>query len=401
MAEPMSERVNTPIPTRELERRWAAVRAAMAARKVDVLVMQNNNDFQGGYVKYFTDQPATNGYPMTVVFPKDDRMAIIGQGPFGADRAIPPEGDGVRRGARRFLGTPNYSNASYTLPYDAELAEKALEGYSGATIGLVGLGTMPVSFLDHLKKGRLSNAKFVDMTDEVDRIKAVKSDDELALIRKTAQMQDVALDAAFRAVEPGKRDIDIAAIAEHACLTMGSEQGLYLACSHAPGQPAFFANRHLQNRVMREGDCYTLLVESNGPGGFFTEISRTCVLGKASQEMQDEFGVLLEARKFTLDLLKPGANCKEIWDAYNDFMRKRGKPEEKRLYCHCQGYDMVERPLVRFDEPMTLAKNMYVACHPTYLSKNYFNTICDNFLIGATGVVERLHKFPEKIVEII
>src|SRR4051812_14117301 len=204
-----SERVNTPIPTRELERRWAAVRAAMAERKVDVLVMQNNNDFQGGYVKYFTDQPATNGYPMTVVFPKDDRMTIIGQGPFGADRPIPAEGDGVRRGAKRFLGTPNYSNASYTLPYDAELAAKALEGFSGATIGLVGLGTMPVSFLDHLKRGRLSNASFVDMTEEVDRIKAVKSEDELALIRKTALMQDVALDAAFRAVEPGKRDIDV------------------------------------------------------------------------------------------------------------------------------------------------------------------------------------------------
>jgi Xaa-Pro aminopeptidase len=149
---------------------------------------------------------------------------------------------------------------------------------------------------------------------------------------------------------------------------------------------------------MREGDCFTLLVESNGAGGFFTEISRTCVLGKASQEMQDEFGVLLEARKFTLDLLKPGASCKEIWEAYNGFMRKKGKPEEKRLYCHGQGYDMVERPLVRYDEPMRLAKDMYVACHPTYLSANYFNTICDNFFIGANGT-ERLHKFPEKIVE--
>lgn len=393
-----SERVNTPIPTRELERRWAAVRGAMAEQRVDVLVMQNNNDFMGGYVKYFTDQPATNGYPMTVVFPKDDGMTIIGQGPFGADRPIPPEGDGVRRGAKRFLGTPNYSNAGYTLPYDAELAEKALENYSGATIGLIGLGTMPVSFLDRLKRGRLSNAKFVDMTEALDAIKAVKSADEMALIRKTAEMQDVALDAAFAAIEPGKRDIEIAAIAEHACLNMGSEQGLYLACSHAPGQPAFFANRHLQNRVMREGDCFTLLVESNGAGGFFTEISRTCVLGKASQEMQDEFGVLLEARKFTLDLLKPGASSKEIWDAYNGFMRKKGRPEEKRLFCHGQGYDMVERPLVRFDEPMRLAKDMYVACHPTYLSANYFNTICDNFLIRADGT-ERLHKFPEKIVE--
>ena len=35
-----SERLISPISTAELERRWGAVRAAMAAQKIDVLVMQ-------------------------------------------------------------------------------------------------------------------------------------------------------------------------------------------------------------------------------------------------------------------------------------------------------------------------------------------------------------------------
>ena len=51
----LSERLSTPISTAELERRWTAVRAAMEADKIDVLLMQNNNDHMGGYVKYFTD----------------------------------------------------------------------------------------------------------------------------------------------------------------------------------------------------------------------------------------------------------------------------------------------------------------------------------------------------------
>ena len=81
--EPLSERLQTPISTAELERRWAAVRAAMEREKIDVLLMQNNNDYMGGYVKYFTDLPATNGYPLTVVFPRDDLMTLVSQGPFG------------------------------------------------------------------------------------------------------------------------------------------------------------------------------------------------------------------------------------------------------------------------------------------------------------------------------
>src|SRR5512135_3510181 len=103
----LPERLNVPISNAELERRWRAVRAAMEREHIDVLLMQNNNDHMGGYVKYFTDLPATNGYPMTVVFPKDDLMTVVGQGPFGMARDLPPEGDGVRRGVKRMLTTPS------------------------------------------------------------------------------------------------------------------------------------------------------------------------------------------------------------------------------------------------------------------------------------------------------
>ena len=81
--EKLPERLQTPISTAELDRRWAAVRAAMEREKIDALLMQNNNDYMGGYVKYFTDLPATNGYPLTVVFPRDDLMTMVSQGPFG------------------------------------------------------------------------------------------------------------------------------------------------------------------------------------------------------------------------------------------------------------------------------------------------------------------------------
>ena len=59
----MDERLLNPISTRELERRWTAVRKTMAERKIDALVMQNNNDWLGGYVRWFTDTPLSNGYP--------------------------------------------------------------------------------------------------------------------------------------------------------------------------------------------------------------------------------------------------------------------------------------------------------------------------------------------------
>jgi len=394
-----AERVHHPIATTELERRWAAVRKAMDECQIDVLVMQNNNDFMGGYVKYFTDIPATHGYPYTVIFPKDEPMTVIIQSYFGDDRLLPPEGDGYRRGVKRVLGAPYFYSVQYSTVYDAELAEKTLAAYAGKTIGLLGRGTLPISLIDHLRS-RLAAAKFVDATDMVDYIKVVKSAEEIGHIRRTAAVQDGAIEAAMNAVAPGKREIEIAAVAEHFVLDHGGEQGLFLACSHPFGDPGYWGNRHLQNRVLRDGDMFTLLIEANGPGGFYTEISRTCVIGKAPQQMKEEFEMLLEARRFTLNLLKPGTLCKDIWDAYNGFLRKHARPEEKRLYCHGQGYDLVERPLVRFDEPMPILKGMNITCHPTFIAGGVFNTICDNYLIGEAGVTERIHKCPEKIYEL-
>jgi hypothetical protein len=63
----MAERLISPISSAELDRRWAAVRAAMTARGIDVLAMQSSNEFSGGYVKWFTDMPSGNGTMTTYV----------------------------------------------------------------------------------------------------------------------------------------------------------------------------------------------------------------------------------------------------------------------------------------------------------------------------------------------
>ena len=394
-----NERINHPISTPELERRWAEARAAMAELRIDALVMQSNNDWMGGYVKWFTDVPATNGYPQTVIFPKDERMTVIGQGPMGVVREFGPQGDTVRRGTARFIGMPSYASCPYTADYDAELAARVLERYAGGAIGLLGRGAMSFSMGDYLRR-TLTRAKFTDASDAIDRIKAVKSPEEWERIRRTAAMQDKAMEETFAVIEPGMRELEVAAVAEHIGHRYGSEQGLFLAGSGPVGTAAVFANRYQQNRVLRQGDQFTLLIENNGPGGFYTELGRTCVLGRASQEMKDEFAFVLEAQKFTLQRLVPGARASEVFAEYNDFMKKNGRPEEKRLHSHGQGYDMVERPLVRHDETMTIEKDMNMVCHPTYVTERTYSWCCDNFLIGENGVAERLHKFPQKIVEI-
>jgi Xaa-Pro aminopeptidase len=396
----IAERVNHPMPTRELERRWTLIRKAMEERGVDVLLAQANNDFMGGYVKYLTDLPATNGYWLTVIFPRDEPMTVIGQGAFGLDQKLPVGGDGLRRGVGRLMGVPSYASAHYTAGYDAELAAKALDGYHAGTIGLLGTAAISFALVDGLKRGVMSKANFVDASELVDPIKAVKSEDELAFVRRTALAQDAAMEAAINAIRPGMTELQVAGVAERAGHDAGSEQGLFLTFSAPAGSPGQIVNRHVQGRVVEAGDQFSLLVENNGPGGFYCELGRTAILGRATAEMQEQQRFVLEAQEFCTRLLHPGAEPPDVWESYNSFMREHGRAEERRVHFHGQGYDMVERPLVRFDETMPIAANMYFALHPAFSTERTYSWACDNFLLKGDGEVERLHRLPQKLFEL-
>jgi Xaa-Pro aminopeptidase len=80
-------------------------------------------------------------------------------------------------------------------------------------------------------------------------------------------------------------------------------------------------------------------------------------------------------------------------------MKARGLPEDQRLYCHGQGYDLVERPLVRQDEDMKIEENMLIVCHPGFATKVATGGVCDNYMVTKNGV-EPLHKTPQTMIEI-
>jgi len=394
-----NDRITTAISTKELERRWAAARKEMRERGIDALVMQNNSDWLGGYVKWFTDIPATNAYPKTVVFHANDPMTMVEMGGFNTVRNLKGT-DPVHRGVGELIGSPSFFAVNYTDHFHANCILPDLKKRGYGTIGLVGPGSMPHAFVTRLKDGLTGGTKFVDATEFIDRLKAIKSEEEIVLIKKCCEMQDAIFAKVAANIKPGIRDIDVTALAEYEGRVRGSEQGIFLGSSAPVGQPARFAARHFQGRTLQKGDHLVLLIENNGPGGYYAEIARTLVLGKASNELTDGFEAMKEAQDYTLSLMKPGASCADIANAHDDYMKKHGFELEIRLYAHSQGYDMVERPMLRADETMPIEEHMHFAVHPGYNTSTMWSTICDNYMVEAKGVSDCLHRTEKKIFEI-
>ncbi len=389
------------ISTAELQRRWSEVRKRMQAEKIDFLVMQNDNAWLGGYVKWFTDISARNGYPMTVIFPVDDEMTTINSGGKSSGKA--PGDFGLPawavRGVKKRLTAPYFRSLMYSNTYDAELAVETLKVKKNGKIGIVGKGSMSASFYEYLRRN-LPEATLIEATDLVDQIKAIKSDEELALIKKTVALQDEAMEYAKEVIRPGKRDSEIVADIIHKVIDLGSEEQLVMGGSGPIGRRVPMKPRHFQDRMVREGDQFTLMIEVNGPGGMYAEVGRIFCLGKVSSELLDAYELCRETQKVTVKLLKPGAYPADIWRANNEFLVKHGQLPETRLFAHGQGYDLVERPAVRDDEPMKLQARMNITVHPIIGSNRIWVWVCDNYLITESGVSECLHKTPQEIFEV-
>jgi Xaa-Pro aminopeptidase len=382
----------------ELQRRWNAVRVRMREQGIDALVLQNSSDWVGGYIRWFSNQPATNGYPSSLVFPLDGGMSLIEQGPFGGIRC-PNEAEAQATGISRRLTTPSYPSVGYTGGYDADIVAAELRRLDARCVGWVAPASMYYSFGARLKEV-LKATQSVDATDLVDRIKAIKSEEERTLIRQVAEMQDEVMRRVREFIRPGLRDFEIAAYAQYVGQQLGSEQGIFLGSSAPPGRAASFRPRSMQGRTLERGDVYSLLVENNGAGGYYTELSRMFVLGRASQELRDSHAAVLDAQQFALSLLKPGTPCRDIFAQHNAYLRSRNMPEEQRLSVHGMGYDMVERPLIRSDEDMSIEEHMAIVCHPGVLNDRMFVHNTDVYLIEAHGPSQCLHRTPKQIIEI-
>jgi Xaa-Pro aminopeptidase len=393
-------RVRFPLATAELDRRWAQVRALMRERKIEALVIQGANNYVGGggYFRWFSGLSATGTYPSTLLFPAGDLMTLLQGGPFGGDAKFDGS-DPAAYGIGRRMSVPSFPAVSYTWEYDADLIARAIKHAGYRTVGIVGPDMMYYGFLSRLRT-LLSAVDFADPTEAIDLIKADKSEDDIVWIRKAAEMQDEIFAKARAFARPGLHDYEVFTYSEYVGDQLGSETGYFIGSSAPYGEQAWYRGKPYHGRKIREGDVMMWQAENTGPAGWFVHMARFFVFGRAPQELIDAFGAAVEAQKYTLSLLQPGTACRDVFAQYQDYMRARNLPVERRLHCHGQGYENVERPLIRHDETMTVAGNMNIGIHPAVTTENMFMTVCDNFLLHAAGPAERLHKTPQELFEV-
>jgi Xaa-Pro aminopeptidase len=187
-------------------------------------------------------------------------------------------------------------------------------------------------FSDNLRKAA-PGATFTSATPVTASCRMIKSPHEIELMRLASKVTLAAFEATYRALKPGMTQHDVGDLIEKAHRQLGFEGdalvllGEFSAFPHGSVAPQFIREGTI---VLIDGGC---TVE-----GYASDISRTFVLGKASDKMKQVFEIVHRAQSAALATAKPGAECGSVDAAARKVITDAGYGPDYKYFTHRLGH---------------------------------------------------------------
>jgi Xaa-Pro aminopeptidase len=158
------------------------------------------------------------------------------------------------------------------------------------------------------------------------------------------------------------------------------------------------------DRVIKPGDMVTTEL-TPAVHGYFAQICRTMVLGKANDAQKRAHALYREAMEAGIAAAKPGATAADVARAENDVFRKYGygdyaTSKYTRVRGHGLGLFVDTKPHILEDVDTVLEAGMVIIVHPnTYHPDVGYMVLGDSIAITPTGA-EVLTGTPREIFEV-
>ena len=217
-------------------------------------------------------------------------------------------------------------------PYERVAQGLGDRGLASGTIGLE--ETMKFVFGDNVKRA-VASATFTSATPVTAGCRRIKSLHEIDLMRLAAKVTLAAYEATFRSLKPGMTQHDVANMVETAHRKLGFEGGADVQV----GEFSAFPHGSATPQVIRES---TIVLMDGGCSvqGYQSDISRTYVLGKSTDKMNQVFEIVHRAQSAALAAAKPGTEAGSVDAAARKVITDSGYGPDYKYFTHRLGHGM-------------------------------------------------------------
>jgi Xaa-Pro dipeptidase len=241
-----------------------------------------------------------------------------------------------------------------------------------------------------------------DGTALVDKLLMYKLPGEIAALRRAAQIADEAYAVFREAARAGRRQFELVADIEAYLRSRGCPDNFMIIGS---GGKDVLGMTPPSERRIAAGDLVTTEL-TPAVEGYFVQICRTLVVGKANDVQRRAFAVFAEALEAGVAAVRPGATAADVARAENDVFRKCGlgdyvTSQWTRVRGHCLGLFCDSRPHILEDVDTVLEPGMALIVHPnTYHPDAGYIVLGDAVVVTERGA-EVLTRTPRELFEVV
>lgn len=170
-------------------------------------------------------------------------------------------------------------------------------------------------------------------TELVETLRERKDADEVESIVAAARVATEALDRTLAQVRPGLTELEVAGMLEHAMRDAGSEDFAF-ASIVASGERAALPHARASSRRIERGD-FLLLDFGAVVGGYCSDVTRTVVVGRATDEQREIYDVVRAAQERAAQGVRAAMTGRDADALAREYIEQRGYGE---LFGHSLGH---------------------------------------------------------------
>ncbi|MFC7365239.1 MULTISPECIES: M24 family metallopeptidase [Bhargavaea] len=213
---------------------------------------------------------------------------------------------------------------------------------------------------------------FVDGRNTFAKAKAIKSAEEIGLIKKACAIAEAGTQVAIDNMRPGLTEIEVSAMIHNEMLLRGSEGGHTHPTQVNSGENAVTLTRFPTERIIRNGD-FVLMDVGCCYNGYHSDYCRTILAGNpVNNEQKKVYTAVYDATMAALEACRPGAPTTEIDRASREVLSRAGY--EKYWYFgvtgHATGLALQESPIIgevsaKGEKPWIIEPGMVFCIEPS------------------------------------
>jgi Xaa-Pro dipeptidase len=310
----------SPIRLEERSQRQERARKLMSENSIDAIVLM-----EGTSLRYFTGVRWWGGERLfAMILPVKGNSFYV----------CPAFEEG--RAREQLANAPDGANVDVrTWQEDESPYRLVAQGLKERGIGKLGIEeTIRFVFADGIAKAALQ-ATLASATPVTAGCRMIKSPAEISLMRLASQVTLSVYEAVYHALREGMTQNDVGDLIEKAYARVGFPGdasvmvGEYSAMPHGSRTP----------QVIREGSII-MIDDGCTVEGYQSDITRTFVLGKATDKMNQVFDIVHRAQSAALAAARPGVECGSIDDAARKVITDAGYGPDYKYFSHRLGHGM-------------------------------------------------------------